>query len=40
MILNSKKRGRNKYVSYVPVLKESIFWLSLFLMAVNEIFLY
>lgn len=36
MILNSKEGGRNECVSYVPVLKDSIFCLSLFLMAVKQ----
>lgn len=40
MILSSNERGRNECVICVPVLKESIFWLSLFLMAVKQQFSY
>ena len=40
MVLSSKEGGRNECVSYAPVLKESIFWLSLFLMAVKQQFSY
>lgn len=40
MILSSKEGGRNECVSYVLVLKESIFWLSLLLIAVKQQFSY